>query len=662
MYLEKQENRIIYRNNHEIIYIEAYGRNSIRVRCSKNSKINEKLNWTLLDAENCENIKVEINSEMAFIENGKIKMEITESGIITFFKGEKVILRESHQDYRADKLLRSAREFNFLSGHIFESKFYFEANSKEQIFGMGQDPCNILNLKGASIDLCHKNSKISIPFYQSSLGYGFYWNNPAIGNATFATNHTCWYTEGSEQIDYIVIAGDTPDEINEKYVDLTGHIGKMPKWAQGFWQCKFRYKTQVEVLKVAREYKTRGIPISMIVIDFFHWTQQGEWKFLPENWPDPKAMVDELTEMGIKVMVSIWPTVDRRSENFEYMRCRGMLLSAEKGLDLIFSLSQGDETHFDATNPEAREFVANKIKENYMDYGIENFWLDEAEPELTKHDFDNIRLHEGSAVQVIGTYPFYYAKTFYDKQISEGKTDFVNLIRCAWHGSQRFNTLVWSGDTKSTFEELNAQIKAGLNISMCGIPWWTTDIGGFMHADGDSPEFRELLIRWFQYALYCPVLRLHGFRMNKSNEPSEPGVMCTGGDNEVWSFGDEVYEICKDLIDLRYEMQPYIDVAMTKASEKGTPPMRPLFYDFSTDEKCCFVDDEFMFGDDLLIAPIAEYKQRERSVYLPKGHTWREISTSKVHQGGSIINVDVPIEKIAVFVKDNAIFDFEKKI
>jgi len=228
------------------------------------------------------------------------------------------------------------------------------------------------------------------------------------------------------------------------------------------------------------------------------------------------------------------------------------------------------------------------------------------------------------------------------------------LCRSAWAGSQRFGAAVWSGDILSTFEALRNQVRAGLNIGLSGIPWWTTDIGGFYGGDINTPYFKELIVRWFQFGVFCPLFRLHGFR-----EPRTPaGDMLTnestGAANEVWSFGDKDYAIIKDILFLRQRLLPYINKQMQLAHEKGAPPMRPLFFDFPGDEGSWSVDDEFMFGPDILVAPVLDYKARKRAVYLPAGTTWTDAWTGRKITGGQQIDVEAPLERIPVFLRGNS--------
>jgi alpha-D-xyloside xylohydrolase len=575
-----------------------------------------------------------------------------------------VLLEELWLDHRVMNAdLLKARNYTSVSSDLYEISLYFKAHDDERFFGMGQYANGYLNLKGCVLELAQKNTQVSIPFLVSTRGYGFIWNNPSIGRAELVKNHTMWYAKRARQIDYLIFFGETPAEIVKKYTDLTGKPPMLPEWAAGFWQCKLRYRTQEELLNVAREYKKRGLPLSVIVVDFFHWPKQGDWRFDEKYWPDPAAMVDELNKMGVKLMVSIWPTVEIESENYLEMVRRGLLVRTERGVPTIATF-RGICTYVDMTNPEARKFIWEKIKQNYYRYGIRMFWLDEAEPELSAfgfgyenispHDYDNLRYHLGNGLEVSNIYPFYYAKAFYDGMRGEGEREIVNLIRCAWIGSQRFGVVVWSGDIPSTFESLRKQVRAGLSIAMAGIPWWTTDIGGFFGGDPEDPRFRELIVRWFQFGVFCPIFRLHGFRLPYPKKIDALGEELTGGPNEVWSFGEEAYGILKRLLFLRERIKQYLMEQMRKAHEEGVPIMRPLFFDFPEDETTYEVDDEYMFGPDILVAPVLHEGARSRRVYLPSGARWKDANTDKEYDGGQWVEVAAPLDVVPVFLKDGA--------
>jgi alpha-D-xyloside xylohydrolase len=492
----------------------------------------------------------------------------------------------------------------------------------------------------------------------SSRGYGFLWNNPAIGQTELGLNRTKWTAEASRCLDYVIIAGDSPAEIMGRYADITGHSPLMPEWAEGFWQCKLRYKTQDELLSVAREYKKRGLPLSIIVTDFFHWTLQGDWKFDPACWPDPDAMVRELDQMGVKLMVSIWPTVNENSENFQTMKENGLLVrNREGGLASrpFFDNKPAGPiiTYFyDPTNPAAKKFVWGKVRDNYYKKGIRVWWLDACEPELAEeNEPGNLLYHLGSGQEVGNLYPHSNQRTFFEGMQAEKETEYVMLCRSAWAGSQRFGAAVWSGDILSTFEALQAQVRAGLNIGLSGIPWWTTDIGGFYNGNINTPYFKELIVRWFQFGVFCPIFRLHGFREPRTPASHLLTSESTGAANEVWSFGDKAYGIIKDILFLRERLRPYVNRQMQLAHEKGIPPMRPLFFDFPSDTGSAAIDDEFLFGPDFLVAPVLEYEARKRKVYLPAGIDWTDAWTDKIFAGGQWLEVDAPLEKIPVFLR-----------
>jgi alpha-D-xyloside xylohydrolase len=262
---------------------------------------------------------------------------------------------------------------------------------------------------------------------------------------------------------------------------------------------------------------------------------------------------------------------------------------------------------------------------------------------------ENLRYYIGPGLEVGNAYPMLHARGFYEGMQAEGEQEIVLLCRSAWAGSQRYGALVWSGDIDSTFEDLRRQIPAGLNIGLSGIPWWTTDIGGFKNGDINSPSFRELIVRWFQFGVFCPVFRLHGIR--------QPGTMAgseqTGAANEVWSFGDTEYEIIRHLLFLRERLRPYVMEQMRVAHSTGLPPMRPLFLDFPADPACWDIADQFLFGGDILVAPVVTEGARERDVYLPAGADWRDAWTGAPAAGGQWVTAAAPLELIPVYVRGN---------
>lgn len=648
-------NALVWKRNHETVRIEPWGADSLRVRATLDAEIRDDLVSALLPPEHT-SARIEITDGSATIQSGAIVAHVAADGCLRF------VNTVSHTDLVAEQRpVRAtripARSFKARGGDTYHLEARFVAHEGERFYGLGQHQHGLLDQKGATVELIQRNTEVSIPFLLSSRMYGFLWNNPAVGRVELGTNETRWVAEATPQLDYWVTTGAAAAEIMEHYADATGHTPDFPEWAAGFWQCKLRYRTQEELMSVAREHKRRGLPMSVIVADFFHWTLQGDWKFDPALWPDPAAMVRELAEMGVQLMVSIWPSVNALSENFEALQARGLLLRTERGIPVLHNFRDNRPEgpaftyYYDATNPEARKFMWEKIREHYYRIGIKVFWLDACEPEMHPMDVDNVRFHTGTGLVAANAYPMLHEQGVFEGMREEGQAAILNLCRSAWAGSQRVGAAVWSGDIDSTFEALQAQVREGLNIGLSGIPWWTTDIGGFYGGDPDSPAFRELLIRWFEFGVFCPLFRLHGFRNVVFDDTT---MLFSGGPNEVWSYGEEAYAIVKDQLFLRERLRPYVMAQMKLAQEKGIPPMRPLFFDYPSDAACAAVDDQFLFGPDILVAPILHAGARSRDVYLPAGTAWTDAWTGQKLSGGEHVTADAPLTRIPVYLREGA--------
>ncbi len=648
--LSSEGSALVYRHEAETVRIEPWGADSVRVRATRNPRFKE-LPGALLGQPEAQ-AEINIDADLATLRNGKITAEMGMTGRLRFLRSDsgEVLLSEPVVEI----LHPPGRGYKAVGGELSRLEARFDARDDESFYGLGQHRHGRLDQKGCVIDLVQQNCEVTIPFTLSSRGYGFLWHNPGVGRVELGRTVTRWIAEASAQFDYWVTAGDTPAEILARYADATGHPPMLPEWASGFWQCKLRYRTQDELLSVAREHRRRGLPLSVIVIDFFHWPMVGDLRFDPADWPDPAGMVRELEEMDVKVMVSVWPAFNPNSENIHAFRERGHLLRTERGTDALFDFIDVEPDgvvpyrYYDPSNPEARRHFWRLVRDNYYAHGIKVFWLDACEPQIDPPHHDNVRFHVGNGLEVACLYPFLHEQGFHEGMTAEGEEEIVFLCRSAWAGSQRFGAAVWSGDIKSTFEVLAGQVRAGLNMAVSGIPWWTTDIGGFHSGDPTTPYFRELIVRWFQYGVFCPLFRLHGVR-----EPV--GSHREGGaDNEVWTFGDEAYGIIREQMLLRERLRPYVMEQMDAAHRCGTPPMRPLLFDFPDDPHAWRVEDQFMFGPDILVAPVVEKGARERQVYLPAGSDWTDAWTGERIPGGQTVTADAPLERIPVYLRDGA--------
>ena len=377
-YFEEKEGSLLFRENGETVMVTPWGANSLRVRAAFLGEIEEGSAALLEmpedgrttdpgngDAQSAGSIVIE--AQKASITNGKIRAELIvnpwgKALQMTFYnqKGE-VLLQEIPN---GGALQKKARHFRPLPGGGYHLKASFVSDPEEKIYGMGQYQQETFDLKGCNLELAHRNSQASVPFYLSSLGYGFLWHNAAIGEVHFGSNTTEWIAEDTRQLDYWITAGDTPAQIEEAYTAATGRAPMMPEYGLGFWQCKLRYYNQEQVLQIAREYKKRGIPVDVLVIDYYHWPRCGDWRFDEEYFPDPAAMIKEIQDMGIKVMVSIWPQVDWRSENYEEMKQQGLLVKSNSGVD-VQMIFHGNNVFMDPTNPRTRDYVWEKCRKNW---------------------------------------------------------------------------------------------------------------------------------------------------------------------------------------------------------------------------------------------------------------------------------------------------------
>jgi alpha-D-xyloside xylohydrolase len=650
-----------------VIRIQAWGADSVRVRAAQHRIPAESAGalaetpppGTGVDA----GVHITTDETGASLTTGRLRVDVDFDTAASY--PEPLITFRTSGESGASELLAESREHFWMPGArvfagnrsgAYEIHQQFAAYDGERLFGLGQRTHGKLNLKGLALDLAQRNGEVSIPFVLSDRGYGLLWNSPAVGRVEFAENATRWQAGQAREIDYWLTASPDPADILARYADATGHAPELPAWASGFWQSKLRYRTQEELLTVAREYRRRGLPLSVIVADFFHWSAMGDYRFDESEWPDPDAMVAELRQMGVELMVSIWPTVSPLSENYGEFYDRGLLVGADQGVEfqqVIADKGMGTPmpvAFYDPTNPRAREYVWSLVKKNYLARGIRVFWLDASEPELNPANPANLSLYAGPGAEVAGIYPRENARLFADGMATAAEEQTVLLSRSAWAGSARFGAAVWSGDIPATWEALRRQVRAGLSIAISGIPWWTTDIGGFHGGDPGDPAYQELFVRWFQYGAFCPLFRLHGDR----NPRVPTGHTMTGGPNEVWSYGAAAYERIVAVLRLRERLRPYLHEQMRVAARDGVPPMRPLWVDFPRDHDAWRTEDEFLLGPDLLIAPVLEPGARGRDVYLPEGRTWVAAGTGDCHDGGTIVAVPLSLDRIPVFVSEGA--------
>ncbi|HEX3684124.1 MAG TPA: glycoside hydrolase family 31 protein [Bryobacteraceae bacterium] len=512
--------------------------------------------------------------------------------------------------------------------------------SEEAFYGLGQHQAGVWNYRGESVDLSQDNTNIAVPMFLSSKGYGIFWNNTSAGRWNNRFIHYLFLSsEVSDSIDYYFLYGPEFDKIIGAYRGLTGAAPLYGKWAYGFWQSKNKYSSQEQLLGIAKKYRDLRIPIDNIVQDWFWWTLTGEFKF-NNKYPDPRAMVEQLHNEHFHLMMSVWPFFDPGSETYNEMDRRGYFLARTA----VAGFHPKGAALYDASNPDARKYYWNLIDNALFKIGADAWWMDTTEPETEGRE-ENIlldhRIWAGNGARFANIYPLMTTAGVYQGQRAETDQKRVFILsRSAFAGIQRNAVTAWSGDILSDFETYKRQIPAGLNFELSGIPYWTTDIGGFVFGHPEDPKYRELFVRWFQYGAFCPIFRVHGTRI-----PDE---------NELWSYGPDAESILTRFDRLRYRLMPYIYSVAWMVTSQSYTPMRPLAMDFGDDVKAQNIGDQFLFGPAILVNPVTDQGATTRQLYLPKSK-WYDFWTGAVSSGPMEVNAPAPLSRLPLYVRAGSI-------
>ena len=477
-----------------------------------------------------------------------------------------------------------------------------------------------------------------------------------------------WWSEMTKQMDWYFIAGDDMDEVISGYRTLTGKAPVMPKWAMGYWQSRERYKTSTEMIEALQGFRQRNIPIDNIVMDWSHW-EEDEWgshEFDPTRFPDPKAMVDSIHDLGGRMMISVWPKFYVETEHYKEFNDKGWMYNKANEDGVRDWIGQGYLYGFyDAYAPGARELFWQQMYEHYYPLGIDAWWMDASEPNIrdcTDMDYRKALCGPtalGSSTEFFNAYSIVNADAIYNGQrgVDPDKRVFL-LTRSGFAGLQRYSTATWSGDIATRWEDMKAQISAGLNFAVSGIPYWTMDIGGFCvenryvagqnvwnytgKENADMKEWRELNTRWFQFGAFCPLFRAHG--QYPFREPWE-----------IAPEGHPAYESIVYYIKLRYSLMPYIYSLAGKTYFDDYTIMRPLVMDFLGDKKVENIGDTYMFGPAFLVAPVYEYGARKRDVYFPESAGWYDFYSNEFYAAGVEKTVDAPYGRMPLYVRAGSI-------
>ena len=472
---------------------------------------------------------------------------------------------------------------------------------------------------------------------------------------------TSFWSEMGSCIDYFFLYGPRKNNVIRRYRRLTGEVPLFPKWAYGYWQSKECYRSGQELLDIVAEHRRRGHPMDAIVQDWMYWGDYG-WnamRFAPSYAADMPEVIRQLHENNVHLMVSVWPNFsegsapeDPAGSVWEEFSRKGYLMDDHvlPGMEDYTSALQGfRRNYYDVWNPDAREAFWRWMDRGLFQAGVDAWWLDGTEPNLwsLQGAYHHYRTCDGPAARRLNAYTFQHSRSIYQNQrAASGEKRVFMLSRTGFTGIQSTGTAVWSGDTWGSWEVLERQIQAGVQYSLSGLPYWTSDIGGFMGISCEEPAYRELYLRWFQFVTFCPIFRAHGTRIPR----------------EVWQFGPEVEEILHRYLTLRYRLMPYLYSLAWRVTRYGDTMMRSLMMDFPEDARALAVTDQYLFGPALMVCPVTKPGATTRKVWLPAGCGWYDFWTGRWFAGGQELEAAAPMEQLPLFVRAGSILPMGPEI
>ena len=693
LYSERGMHRIVFKNE-SVARITYTERESFSVRKKPGVIPSARLSdWTFCkDSEavivSAGNLKIVVNKEHASFSfyDGKgnllLKERDTESKELEEFQSYEMADEDGaviEKIITPDGTKEVIKEASRVAGEkLFHTRLHLQWQENEALYGLGQHEEGFLNLRGKTVYVHQANRKIAIPVLVSSLGYGILTDtySPMVFQDT--EQGVYLYTEADDELDYYFMNGNGLDGVVKEYRFLTGKAPLLPKWAFGYLQSQERYETEEEILQVAGEYRERGIGLDGIVLDWFSW-EDGMWgqkTFDASRFPNPSEMIEKLHKMHAHFMISVWPTMDEKCDNYKEFKARKLLLPGSNAYN-VFS-------------EEGRELFWKQVNEGLFCHGIDAWWCDSSEPftpewnhkyrpepaKLYAEYVDTTKDH--MPAWATNAYALYHAMTLYEGQRkqqedTEKEKRVVNLTRSSYTGQQRYGTILWSGDTEATWSTFRKQIAAGLNFCAGGLPYWTTDIGAFFVKKGnqwfwqgdyekgnDDLGYRELYVRWSQWACFLPVFRAHG----------------TDCRRELWAFGKQgemFYDALLGVNRLRYRLLPYIYSLAGEVWLKDTIMMKPLVFAFPQDVQVLDCKDQYLFGDRMMVCPVTEPMyygvnseplhevKRTHKVYLPEGERWYDFWTEECYDGGQWLEVEAALEQIPLFVREGSIIPLYKE-
>ncbi len=644
--------------------IEFYSPSIVRVKKWPENACFLKESLSVVKKPGETNIKINQKGNTLLLKSEKLQVSLNlKDGSISFIstKGE-TLLNEQESG-------SGFTPFNDAGDETYSVSQSFVLDKEEAIYGLGILQNGKMVQRDLEIHMVQNNTQDFVPFIQSNKGYGLFWDN--YSPTTFSDNQeqTTFSSEVGDGIDYYFMYGENADGVVAQMRKLTGQVPMFPLWTYGFWQSRERYKSQNETVSVVRKYRELGVPLDGIIQDWRYWGNNYLWnamEFLNEEFYNPQKMVNDVHNMNAHMIISIWNSFGPHTKQYREL----------DSIDALFDFKTWPESGsfkwppnpdypsgvrvYDAYNPKARDIYWKYLKEGIFTLGMDGWWIDSSEPDHfdpKPSDFDN-QTHLGSFRKVRNAYPLMTVGGVYkhQREVTSDKRVFI-LTRSVFAGQQRYGANTWSGDVVASWDALRKQISGGLNLTLCGIPHYNSDIGGFFLWDYQTPlqnaDYRELYARWVQFGAFCPMMRSHG-----ADAP-----------REIYQFGrkgEPIYDAIEKYIKLRYSLLPYIYSTSWDVSANQSSMMRALVMDFPSDKKALDIDDQYMFGKSILVCPVTESMYNEdgqenfssvkkRELYLPSGTNWIDFWTGEELEGGQTIEKPAPLDVLPLYIKAGAV-------
>lgn len=632
------------------VEVQFYTPKIVRVLKSPEGTTFKKESLSVIKRPEVVKLEISKKNELVLLQSDALQVELNlQTGKVAFkdSKGRPLLTEKDH-----GAQFTAIKDADRNSNSVRQA---FLLDKEEVIYGLGQQQNGKMNQRKQKVYLRQDNMKVAIPFFQSTKGYGLFWDNYSPTTFTDNVQETSFDSEVGDCSDYYFMLGGSGDGVVARMRELTGDAPMMPLWSYGFSQSRERYKTQFELVDVVKKYRSLKVPLDGIIQDWQYWGKDSTWNamtFDPATFPRPQKMIDSVHKMNSHIFIVAWPGFGPLTKQYKEFKDKNMLINFD-----TWPPKAGVKP-YDVYHPVARDIYWDYLNKGIFSLGSDAWWLDSSEPDhinMKDKDFDQ-PTYLGTLRSVRNAFPLQHVGGVYDHQrkTTSAKRVFI-LTRSAFAGQQRYSANTWSGDVVSNWDVFRRQIPAGLNFSLCGIPYWNTDIGGFFAGafvkggGAKNPDFQDLYTRWMQFAAFTPLMRSHG----------------TDIPREIYQFGKRgewPFDVQEKFINLRYRLIPYLYSAAWTVSHNSGSMMRALYMDFPADKRVLDIDNQYMFGKSFLVSPVTEKASKKQTVYLPAGSAWFDFWTGQLTEGGKTIERETPMDIMPLYVKAGSIIPWGPKV